>query len=201
MAGGNSHQRKMQKKVEERIQRNVETNIRQGLSVQGLSNDKTPSSSEEKTRLSFLKKAGLDGVSFAFFTGLGFAFLALPYQFEKARWCFIVAAIALIIRVVSSVTVKLYPKLLIAVLGSIAAGFVVNRVNDWVTKLQLVAIASDAPMVRTVVTNKYVSPPTPPPIRSDVVFDGSPYFIPLKDTKGQLCSAPRKTRHKGPCLK
>lgn len=153
----------------------------------------SPSTSEsfavrpEEPSPSLLKQfLSWDGVSFVFFTVLAFGFLQLPHQFDKARWCFIAAAMALIIKVVNSVNVKLYPKLLIAILGAVAAGFVVNRIDDWVTRLEIDAFVHETPEVRIVIGPKPVAPPPLSPPRSYLVFDGSVRFAERKDDKGQL---------------
>lgn len=126
--------------------------------------------------VSILRKVfGWDGFSFVFFTGLAFAFLQLPFQYNKARWCFIAAAIALVVKIVHSVDVKIYPKILIALLGSVLAGLGVNHINGWVSGLELEAAAREVPQIRIITVKPPISPALPPP-RSYVSFDGPMRF-------------------------
>lgn len=128
---------------------------------------------------------GWDGFSFVFFTGLAFAFLQLPYQYDKARWCFIAAAMALVIKVVHSVNVQsYYPRALIVVLSAILAGLGVNRINDWVSKLEVDAIAREVPQIRVIMSKTTPCPTVPP--RSSLVFDGVMRFGERRDNLGNL---------------
>jgi hypothetical protein len=113
---------------------------------------------------------GWDGFSFVFFTGLAFAFLQLPFQYDKARWCFMCAAVAAVVKLVHSVNARVWPRFLIAVLGATLAGLGVNRVNLWVSGLELEAIVREEPQIR-IITVKAPAPPVAIP-RSYLVFDG-----------------------------
>jgi hypothetical protein len=56
------------------------------------------------------------------FATIGLALLALPYQFDKVRVFFVLAAIFLIISFALSASGQFYPRLLIALFGAVAAG-------------------------------------------------------------------------------
>ena len=60
-----------------------------------------------------------------------------------------------------------------------------NRINDWVSKLEIDALSHALPEIRVVVGPK---PAIPPPPRSFLVFDGPMRFGEKRDDKGQLVS-------------
>jgi hypothetical protein len=51
----------------------------------------------------------------------GVRIFTVALSIRQARWCFIAAAMALVIKTVHSVNVELYPKLLMAILGATLA--------------------------------------------------------------------------------
>jgi len=67
----------------------------------------------------------------------GIAFLTVPHGWMISRMCFTSAVTVLVIKVVLNLEAALYPKIIIAVLGSIVAGVGVNKINNWVTSLEL----------------------------------------------------------------
>ena len=134
---------------------------------------------------SFLKEiVGWEGFSFVFFAGIGLTILGLPHQYGKSRICFVLAAIALVLKLVHSIDAKHYPKLVIGILGAVVAGVSVNKVNDWVTDLERASVSNDVPKIRLIVTKNIVPKPQSP--RSYLAFDGIPRFGERKDEKGQF---------------
>jgi hypothetical protein len=131
---------------------------------------------------------GWEGFSFVFLTALAFGFLTLPHQYDKARWCFSLAAIALVIKIVYTFEIKTAPKITIALLASVLAGIASNRVNDWVTGMQIDDIVRQAQQDITSIARSYVPrrpAAVPAPPRSEMVFDGQPYEGLNKDDRTQ----------------
>jgi hypothetical protein len=79
-----------------------------------------------------------EGVSFVFLATVGLTMVGL-HEYDKARYFFVASAIALSLAIFTSVD-KPYPKFVAGVLCAIVAGIAVNRVNDWVTRLEIAEI-------------------------------------------------------------
>ncbi len=93
---------------------------------------------DDKPEPSLLKRLlDWEGVSFLTFLTIAFGLLALPHQYGKARFFFALAAAALALKIAMNVQARNYPRLLIAVLMATVAGMGVNRVNEWVTSLEV----------------------------------------------------------------
>jgi hypothetical protein len=133
---------------------------------------------------------GWDGVSFVTFASVAFAFLELPYQFGKARFFFMLAGMALIVKGAHSVGEKKLARWMIAIVGAVLAGIVVNVINDWVTSLESAQIAREGQDAVTRIAQAYrppaVTPRMAPPARIYMVFDGPPRFGERRDEKGLL---------------
>jgi hypothetical protein len=87
---------------------------------------------------SMLKKIiGWEGVSFVAFLAIAFGLVSLPHQYDKARIAFMLSGIALALKLAVEVRGGLYPRFLVALLVAVLAGISINRVNDWVTSLEI----------------------------------------------------------------
>lgn len=105
---------------------------------------------------SFMKKfISWEGL-FVFLSGVGLTMIGLQ-QYDKARYFFVAAAIVFVVAFASSVN-QLYPKTVTAILGSLAAGIVVNAVNNWVTGLEREQIIRNANTEQAVVRSRYRTP-------------------------------------------
>lgn len=151
MVGGNSHQRAIQKATAARIEKQVATTVAEYL---GRPSVVTP---PIKAKTSLLRSIiGWDGLSFVTLFGGGLAFLTIPHGYPASRACFIGAAIAFTLKVTFSVDAAAPARMIIAALMAIVAGLGVNRLNDWVTSLE-VEEASKV-QVRTVVIREAIPP-------------------------------------------
>ncbi len=105
----------------------------------------------EADRKSTLKKFfDWEGLSFVTFLTIGLALIAVSHQYGKTRWCFLAAGIALTIKIVTEIEAKFYVRCLVTVLASIVAGISVNRVNDWVTSLEITERSKGVSLARTI---------------------------------------------------
>lgn len=148
MAGGNSHQRAVERAAKSRIEKQVSETVAKLLDGKKSPSAQPPAKPEKSVLRKFFD---WEGVSFVTLSLAGIAFLTIPHGYIISRICFVSAAIVLVIKLALGIETTLYPKCLIAVLASIVAGVVVNKVNNWVTSLEIDEISKVERSARTTI--------------------------------------------------
>src|SRR5438445_13668172 len=123
MAGGNSHQRAVQKAANKRIEKQVSASVANYFSEH-------PATLQPIEQRSLLRKLfDWEGISFVTLSLTGIAFLTVQHGWMICRMCFTSAATVLVIKVVLNLQAALYPQIIITVLDSIVDGVAVTHIS------------------------------------------------------------------------